>query len=128
MTSGGTAGSVTAVGRLIFDASAVRAGVAGAHASLDTMYNVIRNNWWGIRAIGDAFQSTGAIAATAFGAAAAAAIQFQSGMAAVARTTSDAQHSADLSSESVQQLGKELQHIAEIRPTDLNTLTDIAEQ
>lgn len=126
-TGGSGSNDVTAVGRLIFDASAVRSGVASAHASLDTMYNVIRNNWWGLRAIGDAFQSVGAAATGALGIAAGAAINFQSGMAAVARTTADAHNSADVTSKSVQDLGKQLQAISEIRPVGLDTLTQIAE-
>jgi TP901 family phage tail tape measure protein len=118
--------NVTAVGKLILDASAVRSGVAQANQSLASLYNIVRDNWWGIRAIGDAFQSVGAAINGGLGVAVSAAASFEQQMAAVGRTTYDANASVSANAKATGELGDQLKKLAETKPVDLKTITGIA--
>lgn len=128
MTAAAGAGDVTATGRLVVDASGVRAGVGSAQSSLTSLYDVVRNNWWGLQAIGASFGAMGAAASAGLHTAVSAAADFQQGMATIARTTQLQGESAAHAVGAVQGLGDELKKISETRPIQVNTLQDIAAQ
>jgi len=123
-----TSPDATATARLIFDASSIRSGVNQANQALGSLYDVVRNNWWGVKNIGDAFASVGGVISAGLSSAVSSAADFQSEMAAVGRTTYDATQSAEDNADATAKLGEQLKALSETNPTDLSSLTNIAEQ
>jgi TP901 family phage tail tape measure protein len=121
-----TTPDATATARLIFDASSIRTGVNQANQSLGTLYEVVRNNWWGIRNIGDAFSSVGGAISAGMTVAVSSAAEFESSMATVSRTTYDATQSMEANAEMASKLGDQLKQLAETNPIDLKTITGVA--
>lgn len=112
-----------------------RGGTRSAINNFEQLHSVVRDNWWGVRNLGDAFAGLGAIVAGGFGVAAKAAIDFETGMAGVARTTRVAAQEGESMVEAQERnaavaagIAEQLRKIATETPVDTGRLTAIAEE
>lgn len=104
------------------------AGVRSATSNFQQLHTVVRDNWWGIQNLGTAFAGVGALIAGGLGLSVKAAVDFETGMIGVARTTREAGENADQAIANVQGLGEELRNIAKSSPVEVGRLTAIAEE
>lgn len=104
------------------------AGVRSASVNFQHLYSIVRDNWWGIQNLGTAFAGIGATVAGGMAVAGKAVIDFETGMAGVARTTREEGESAAAAIKDVKGLGDELRAIARTSPVELGRLTAIAEE
>jgi TP901 family phage tail tape measure protein len=126
--SAGLGGVTTATARLIFDASSVQSGVRQANQALGSLYEVVRDNWWGIRNVGIAFTAAAGVITAGLAKSVQAAAAYEQGMAGVARTTFDNTKSLEENAAAAEALGEQLREVARTRPVDLNTILGLAEQ
>ena len=106
-------------------------GVKSAVSNFQQLHDTVRDNWWGVQNLGSAFAGLGAIVAGGFGVAAKASIDFEAGMAGVARTTRMVGESAEEAMDAVMKVGgvaDDLRNIAITTPVDVGRLAAIAEE
>lgn len=113
---------------MTMDASGFQTGVAQAVASLDSLTNVVRNQWWGLQNLGGIFASIGAAATAGIGLAVNAAVTWESAMADVERTTYDVGLSAEQNTRALEGLEKGIREIASVTPISARGLAEIATQ
>lgn len=122
-TPGGLDATATAV--LRFDASAVRPGVLDANSSLQQLYGTVKDNWWGIRNLGEVFAGLGAIISGGLGGATAAAVGFEQATSIIFKNVSD---SATLVPARMKEIRLGLEDISTRSPVALDNLVKIAQQ
>lgn len=113
---------------MTLDASGFQVGVSQAINSLDSLTNVVRNQWWGLQNLGAVFGSIGAAASAGLAQAVDAAVTWESAMADVERTTYDVGLSAEQNVAALGELEKGIRQIASITPISARGLAEIATQ
>lgn len=117
----------TATGHIVLDASGVSSGVNVTNQALTSLNEVVRNNWWGLKNVGDQLLILAGIAAAALGGAAAAAVQWEDAMAKIETQSFDATKSAEQNAAALNQVSDGLKNLALNSPTPIAALAGIAQ-
>jgi TP901 family phage tail tape measure protein len=121
--AGGLDSTATAV--LRFDASAVRPGVVEANSALQGLYGTVKDNWWGVRNLGEVFATLGGAIVGGLAAAGSAAVGFEQSTAIIFKNVSD---SATLVPSQLSKIRQGLLDLSTTSPVALDNLVKIAQQ
>lgn len=118
----------TATGHIVLDASGVGSGINATQTALTSLNDVVRNNWWGLKNVGEQLLLLSTIAAGALGGAAAAAVQWQDAMAKIETQTFDTTKSNEQNAQALDKVSEGLKNLALNTSTPISNLAAIAQQ
>lgn len=118
----------TATGTININASGAQQGADQASDALTRLTTVVRDNWWGLRNLGLAFSGFSLAVVGSLASATKAAIDWESAMAGVQRTTFDTALTTEENAANLALLDRELRNLAQIKPLDSTSIAGLAEE